>query len=273
MLDLNDGNGLITDLITSEKPFSVSRLGIGEILLFDKVINNKQITDEDIKKANNFGGVYGNCFNEFIEIYLNAIKNSDIHCYWVNCGLNIEQDDLLLKTSPESIKIHHRAVEPYYSTNPWSKALKGKKVLVINSFPDTIVNQYKVIEKIWGDKEILPEFDLITYKSVQSIGTLNPHNSWVESLNVMKNDIANIDFDIALLGCGTYGLPLVDFIKNNLNKQAIYVGGAIQILFGIKGSRWDNHDEIKLFFNENWVRPLDSERIDNYKILENGCYW
>ena len=42
MLELTDSNGLITDLITSEKPFSVSRLGIGEILLFDKVINNKQ---------------------------------------------------------------------------------------------------------------------------------------------------------------------------------------------------------------------------------------
>ena len=117
------------------------------------------------------------------------------------------------------------------------------------------------------------EFNLITYKSVQSIGDLNPHGSWVESLNVMKNDISNIDFDIALLGCSTYGLPLVDFIKRHLNKSAIYVGGAIQILFGIKGKRWETHDEISLFFNEHWVRPFDNERVRNYKILEGGCYW
>lgn len=273
MLTLEESNKLVSDLIIQNKPFSVARLGIGEINLFNKVVNNGAITQHDITKFNNLGGVYGDCFNEFIEIYLKSIKSSGIHCYWANCGLDSEQDNIFSTTSPNSIKIHHRTVEPYYFDNPWSKKLKGKKVLVINSFPETINQQYLKREKIWSDKEILPEFNLITYKSVQSIGDLFPHKSWVESLNIMKNDISNIDFDIALLGCGAYGLPLVDFIKNDLNKSAIYVGGAIQILFGIKGSRWDNHDEISAMYNEYWVRPNDSERTINYKIVEGGCYW
>ena len=47
-----------------------------------------------------------------------------------------------------------------------------------------------------------------------------------------------MDFDIALLGCGCYGHPLCDFIRNELNKSAIYVGGGLQLLFGVMGKRW-----------------------------------
>ena len=108
---------------------------------------------------------------------------------------------------------------------------------------------------------------------MQSIGNLKPHLSWKESLSVMKSDIEALDFDIALLGCGTYGLPLVDFIRNKLNKSAIYIGGSLQILFGIKGKRWDSHDEISDFYNENWIRPSIEETPKNYKVLEGGCYW
>ena len=62
----------------------------------------------------------------------------------------------------------------------------------------------------------LPEFTLIPYQSVQSIGgNGGPHSSWAESLQVMK-EISNLDFDIALLSCGHYGLPLVAHIKENL---------------------------------------------------------
>ena len=105
------------------------------------------------------------------------------------------------------------------------------------------------------------------------MGDLNPHSSWTESLEIMKSDISKIDFDIALLGCSTYGLPLVNFISKKLNKSAIYIGGAIQIMFGIKGERWDNHPEISSFYNESWVRPSLNERPNNYRILEGGTYW
>ena len=273
MLNLELSNRLINDSIRSGNPFSVARIGIGELDLCYRALNNYPITQRDIIVSNYQGGVYGDCFREFLEIYLNSVMTADIHCYWAGCGLESKQDNVFSKTSPSSPKMHHRVVEPYYLDSPWSQSLQGKKVLVVNSFPETIEHQYPKRDQIWGDKQVLPEFNLITYKSVQSIGDLNPHGSWVESLNVMKNDISNIDFDIALLGCSTYGLPLVDFIKRHLNKSAIYVGGAIQILFGIKGKRWETHDEISLFFNEHWVRPFDNERVRNYKILEGGCYW
>ena len=146
-------------------------------------------------------------------------------------------------------------------------------MLVVNPFSETINNQYKNIDKIWLGEKKLPYFDLQTYKSVQSIGDLKPHSSWVESFEIMKNDISKLDFDIALLGCGTYGLPLAHFIKNNMKKQVIYIGGAVQILFGIKGKRWDVHPEVNIFYNEHWVRPSDNERPHNFATLEGGTYW
>lgn len=54
----------------------------------------------------------------------------------------------------------------------------------------------------------------------------------------MKKKISTIDFDIASIGCGAYGLPLAGFIMEELHKKAIYMGGGTQWLFGIKGRRW-----------------------------------
>ena len=149
----------------------------------------------------------------------------------------------------------------------------GLKVLVINPFSESIEKQYKNREHIWKNDKVLPEFNLLTYKNIQSIGDNGPHSSWLESLEVMKKDIADIDFDIALLGCGGYGMPLASFIKNDLNKPSIYVGGGLQILFGIKGDRWDNHEDVSTFYNSYWVRPLQTEKPIAANSVEGGCYW
>ncbi len=88
----------------------------------------------------------------------------------------------------------------------------------------------------------------------------------------MKERIRCIDFDIAIIGAGAYGLPLASFIKN-MGKKAIHLGGATQLLFGIKGKRWDNLPYFRKLYNENWVRPLPDEIPDNFQAVESGCYW
>lgn len=48
----------------------------------------------------------------------------------------------------------------------------------------------------------------------------------------------------------------------------------LQSLFGIKGGRFDSYDEFRNgYYNEYWVRPSDEERPENFKKIENGCYW
>ena len=89
----------------------------------------------------------------------------------------------------------------------------------------------------------------------------------------MQKDISKLDFDVAILGCGAYGVPLASYIKNTLSKSAIYVGGGLQILFGIKGKRWDNHEIIQTMYNEHWARPSVQETPTDSSSVENGCYW
>jgi hypothetical protein len=78
---------------------------------------------------------------------------------------------------------------------------------------------------------------------------------------------------LALVSCGGYGMLICDFIKNKMNKNVIYVGGALQIWFGIKGSIWDTHPKISKMYNEYWIRSLKSEIPEGKEYVENSCYW
>ena len=123
--------------------------------------------------------------------------------------------------------------------------------------------------------ETLPEFELRTIKAVQSIGGSKVNfATWFDAYRFMCDQIAQVDFDVCIIGAGAYGLPLASFTKN-LGKQAIHLGGVTQILFGIKGARWEREyaDSTALLFNEHWVRPLDCETPGNKEQIENGCYW
>ena len=75
-------------------------------------------------------------------------------------------------------------------------------------------------------------------------------------------------------GAGAYGLPLASFAKQ-LGRQAIHLGGVTQILFGIKGRRWEREyaDSTARLFNEHWVRPLPAETPAHKDRIEKGCYW
>ncbi|CAF4657494.1 unnamed protein product, partial [Rotaria sp. Silwood2] len=99
--------------------------------------------------------------------------------------------------------------EPYYYKEPWSRFLENKKVLVIHPFEKTIQNQYKNHHLLFADKNVFPSFELKTLKAVQSLAN-NPteFNTWFDALDYMKSAISKIDFDIAIIGAGAYGLPL-----------------------------------------------------------------
>ncbi len=185
------------------------------------------------------------------------------------------------------VKLQLETLYPFYVERPWSRVLKNKRVLVIHPFEDTIRSQYKRRKDLFENEDVLPEFELITIKAVQSIADSTvPFNSWFEALDYMKRKIDDVDFDICLLGCGAYGLPLAAYVKS-IGKQAVHLGGGLQLLFGIKGKRWtEQYDEwwnvrpgqrintnYRPLFNDSWVFPLDDERPTGAKKVENGCYW
>ena len=90
--------------------------------------------------------------------------------------------------------------------------------------------------------------------------------------NQMKEEISKQEFDFATLGCGAMGLPLCSFIKNELGKGCVYLGGGNQLLFGIRGNRWDEGFNGKDWYGtEHWVRPLPNETPEGQ--IEGGAYF
>lgn len=141
------------------------------------------------------------------------------------------------------------------------------------------MHQYQVnSDKIFKNRDILPEFSHKVLPAVQSPGGISDRFAdWFEALDWMKSQMDNIDYDVALIGCDTYGFPLAAHSKRT-GKKAVHLGGALQLLFGIKGKRRENPDYSSIYnyaelMNEYWVRPGDNLKLQNANKVEGGCYW
>ena len=80
--------------------------------------------------------------------------------------------------------------------------------------------------------------------------------------------IARVDaagpFDVALLSCGGLGMLLSLHLRRT-RRSSIYVGGPLQLHFGVRGKRWDNMPEYRRAQRGvNWVRPSASLRPKNF---------
>ena len=166
-------------------------------------------------------------------------------------------------------------LEPYLHPDPWSEALAGRRVLVVHPFAASIEAQYRRRERLFRDPRVLPAFELVTCRSVQSLGGDCPDfPDWFAALEHMERQVAALDFDVALIGAGAYGMALAAFVKRDLGRKAVHLGGAVQILFGIRGRRWDTRPEYaERFYNDAWVRPGPGETPAAAGRVEGGCYW
>lgn len=166
---------------------------------------------------------------------------------------------------------------PFMFDNPWTQWLEGKKVLVVHPFVESIRKQYENNRELLFDNPlVLPEFkSLECIKAIQSAAGDTPteFSSWHEALDYMKLEIAKKDFDVALIGCGAYGMPLAAYVKK-LGKVGIQLAGWTQMLFGVYGERWvSQQTKYAKYINENWIRPNREETPSMAKDVENGCYW
>lgn len=272
-------NIFIKKLIESGNPFMAGRFGANElsaIRTFDFKIQSKYKVA--LKYLCNGAGFFPSSITEgmkFKELMIHSIPYADIMGVW----LQPFESYYLKKYGSSEIKLTYLLdLEPWSAPeNPWTAALQGKKVLVIHPFTDTIQCQYKKRELIFPGTNILPEFELKTLKAVQTIAGEKDERfeTWFDALNWMYEEAKKIDFDVAIIGCGAYGFPLSAKLKET-GKQAIHLAGATQLLFGIKGKRWEENDAfayVQKFFNDSWVYPGDSDKPKKADTVEGGCYW
>ena len=276
ILSAESGNDICKKILLSEKPCMLGRIGTVEMgilnaYLLKKAGIIKSLKGERSRLLCNNAGFFPNeeeYLEKFCELYIQSAEQLDM--MGVFCQ---HSEDLFHHLyAKESLMAQFTMYEPFYFNHPWSKALEGKKVLVIHPFENSILKQYNRREELFENIEVLPKFDLITLKAIQTIGDdTQGFEDWFNALDYMIAKINTIDFDIALVGCGAYAFPIAAHIKR-MGKKSVITAGATQLLFGIKGKRWD-HAETPVPYRESWIRPSEQEIPKKANSVENGCYW
>lgn len=285
ILDNEAASGRLADMIDSGQPLAAGRIGLFEMAamrMYEFGIKKKYpLVMDNIYNCAGFFPNDTNLGDQFLLVMKDSLKEMDMlapfHQFCEDYFINhYAKKDIIISKSEGVFEICQLE-------NVWTKALKGKRVLVISPFTETIKQQYEKRELLFPGKEIIPEFgELLTYKSLMTIGDMRDDRfvTWFEALEHMKREILSIDFDIALLGCGAYGFPLAAEIKK-AGKQAVHMGGVLQILFGIMGKRWDGtrnggsfhiRGDIAKYYNDSWIYPIEGKPKEASKV-EYGPYW
>lgn len=289
----------IRDAINSGNPFMIARYGSYEL---ETVLNVQKIVD---------GG----------HDYLKYVTGKSPACWWKenlrfamqnNTGFFPTTNEMLIRYKDRMLedtrqlnllgdfcrsvrfieneikgvkRVHLKDLEPFYGTIPWTSALKGKRVLVVHPLADLILKQYKEHRAdLFKNPELLPEFHLETIPAVQSLGEgSSKFENWFDALKWMEDEIDKHEYDVCLIGCGAYGFCLAAHCKR-MGKVGIHLGGIVQLLFGIRGKRWDDPmygvkewgipiGMYSSLVNEYWIRPSDTDKPKNAHNVEGACYW
>lgn len=294
-----EASEMIYTLLTSDKACMITRFGSTELstiigfLEIAKSRHNvlKYITGDippwwnaDVlcSKIRDFSGFFPadeHLVGKFVETVLEDVKQIDILGSW------LKMENYIAGNLRHAQKVFLKDLEPFWASDPWSRALEGRKVLVVHPFAQQIQEQYRNNrEKLFANKDILPSFDIETIPAVQSLGgENNSFETWFDALHWMECEIDKRDYDICLIGCGAYGMSLAAHVKRQ-GKKAVHLAGALQLLFGITGNRWENPNygvrewgiPVGLYsdlMNEYWIRPGSKGRPKNANQVEGACYW
>ncbi len=276
------GYDIIKQAILSDSPCMISRFGNTELdatlnyskrhpLSFLRTIYPFWVGEETKNRMKTNAGFFPNDnkhLAQFADYITDICKDIDILGIW-----NGYENNIIRMNDCKMVPLWQ--LEPFWSKEPWTASLKGKKVLVIHPFEESIRAQYLKRKLLFENNDTLPDFKSFqVIKAIQSIGgENNGFASWFDALSYMKKKIDSVDYDVALIGCGAYGMPLASHCKRQ-GKKAVHIGGSLQLLFGIWGNRWESDDyPHKKLVNNYWIRPNKNERPPSANDVENACYW
>jgi hypothetical protein len=255
-------------------PFCAARMGHVEArLLGEWMFRGGRWSRASCLEAHANAGVFPTSdagFSAFARIYHQALQHVDLLGFWQSD----HQAALVSQLNPIPSLCRLSALEPFRQTQPWSFALQGRSVLVVHPFAASIQAQYeRVGSKLFADPRILPLFELQVYRPPLTHAPITDgFQMWTDALYHLQDRVLSMSFDIALLGCGAYGLPLAAAIRQE-GRQVIHLGGALQLLFGIRGRRWESDPQIQKLTSADWIRPSGDETPSMAYGIEEGCYW
>lgn len=275
----NIANEAIKNIIKASQPALIGKMGSVELDMVRSYLRKISTESKKWKHRMNRLHVCPGIFPEdsdlvkdWCDAYIEALKDMDVLGVWFNA----EEARVAHKFCKNAKIVHYGGIEPFECSDPWIKDLEGKNVLVIHPFAKSIKMQYEKRDLVWGERKLLPDFNLMQIKMPLSEAIMpSAFNNWKEQLDYLKKQMDEFDYDVVLVGAGGYSLLLAQHAKAS-GKIGIHLGGSTQVLFGVYGSRWLNNPASTRLFNEHWVRPLPEETPPAERCAEvkrDGCYW
>ncbi|NES07418.1 MAG: hypothetical protein F6K22_34275 [Okeania sp. SIO2F4] len=298
MISAQELNDKIYDSIQKSFPFLAGKVGSNELLVCLWHLKWRLWTRLGIKLSWNRtqylevgAGIFPwtpESYHKYATAFMTALGDIDNLGIWHNEG----EMKLVSAFAPQAKIGYFHGLEPYLvSDKPWSQALENKTVLVVTSFAETLTKQIPKLSNVWikyedkNGQTLIPKstkFTIVKFPYGFDPEIQEKYGSWENILATVMAEIKQQNFDIALLGCGGYSLLLGTKIKK-MGKLAIHLGGATQILFGIRGSRWEEKPWFLENINDYWTYPLAEDKPGK-KAMENrarlihkpndlACYW
>ena len=280
------GNVVVRDLLREGRPCLVTRLGNTELHVanFWARIRSRcplptafkpgyrHGVAEHLQANAGFFPLDARNLDRFSKLYLASLSHADVLAVWAL----IDEHMLIRRRCPNALLVDGTSLDSMVYESPWSAELEGKRVLVIHPFAASIEKQYREHRaQLFKNPKVLPEFELTTIRSVQSIaGNKTEFATWFDAYDHMCGQIDRASYDIAIIGAGAYGLPLGAFVKSR-GKQAVHLGGVTQLLFGIMGRRWETEydDQYRSLVKDAWVRASAEETPAGHDTVESSAYW
>jgi hypothetical protein len=289
------------DAFSKKKSFVIPRIAgvenciahIGNIWTNERTIppETMELLNRNVYALKNNAGILVKTNEHVIEYshkYLDAFRNCELYTGWEKHGAVYkyisQSHDFITATFSNKRMIWAEifGIFNYIYSTPWTHALRGKRILIISAFADSIIEKIPIRDQIYDGVDLFPDCTLQVLRPPQTQGALpdgvSPETDEYFGVHLLefekRLDAIRDTYDVALVSCGGYGNLVCNHIFRS-GKSAIYVGGVLQMYFGILGKRWyrETPEIIELFMNEHWSRPKEHEIPKGADKIEGSCYW
>ena len=279
---LEKDNQFIKNCMEENRPFFIGRIAGIELKIAYSVQHRRPIDMvNEIEELENNAGIHIKDIPS-LYTYADELVNSYNHCTaiaeWETTGqvfaITGDGQKLISERTPHIPKIMAQSLEPYYVKNSWMPALRGKRVLIIHPFAKTIQKQLLRLSAIFPDREWFPDCTIRCLAPPLTLAHNHQHKDWKIHLDDFLTILSKEkDHDVALVAAGGYGMLISDYLFTKMGISVLYIGGALQLFFGIIGKRWFTNKEVLALMNDEWVRPDPADKPADFNKVEKGCYW
>jgi hypothetical protein len=214
----------------------------------------------------------------FSETYASAFGRATVVASW---GSSLPAElEFLDRTTPIGVpRVLLDVADPVYLSahgiDPWTHTLDGRRVLVLAPFAELARSQSRRHSQLFaGDINPLPRVSVLPVVPPQTQGLQLSRQTWREHFESLKRqvDMCVPKVESALIAAGAYGMPIAAHLAA-AGVPTAYVGGCLQLLFGIHGRRWESREYLKGLTTEKWVNQDPASRPRGAGLIEGGAYW